>query len=178
MISPRRDPLPTTANSISSDDHAHSDRNREQAEATPGAIRYAAMSLLARREHSRLELKQKLSRRFFATELIETVIQNLADEALQSDDRFAESFVSVRKGKGQGPVRISNELKMRGVDELIIDRYLDMNGEEWLELARSTCLRKYGQLADKPAQRARQMRFLQYRGFTSEQIHAVWKAPE
>lgn len=154
------------------------DQTREPAAATPGAVRYAAMSLLARREHSRLELKQKLLRRFASTELIDTVVQNLADEALQSDDRFAESFVSVRRGKGQGPVRIANELKLRGVDEAIVGRYLDPDDSEWVEIAKSVCLRKYGVLGSKVAQRAKQMRFLQYRGFTSEQIRKVWKASD
>jgi regulatory protein len=169
---------PSTCSILFDNDGDQQDQDREPADATPGAVRYAAMSLLARREHSRLELKQKLSRRFSATELIDTVIQNLADEALQSDDRFAESFVSVRRGKGQGPVRISSELKLRGVDEAIISRHLDPDEEEWTELAKSVCLRKYGGLASKAAQRAKQMRFLQYRGFTSEQIRGVWKAPD
>ncbi|MCW8193247.1 regulatory protein RecX [Proteobacteria bacterium 005FR1] len=150
----------------------------EPAEVTPGAVRFAAMNLLARREHSRLELKQKLSRRFSAAELIETVIQNLADEALQSDDRFAESFVSVRKGKGQGPIRIATELKMRGVDESIVSRYLDSDDQDWAELAKTACLRKYRAIAEGAAEKAKQMRFLQYRGFTSEQIRQVWKAPD
>lgn len=147
----------------------------EVADATPGAVRYAAMSLLARREHSQLELRQKLARRFSAPELIDTVVQNLADEALQSDDRFAEAFAAMRKRKGQGPIRIINELQLRGVDESIIDRYVDAGDEEWVSLAHSVCLRKYSALAIKQAPRAKQMRFLQYRGFSSEQIHSVWK---
>lgn len=147
----------------------------DSAEVSLGAVRYSAMSLLARREHSRRELRQKLEHRFAAPELIETVIQNLSDEALQSDDRFAEAFVTVRKRKGQGPVRIIHELRLRGVDDEIFSRYLDPDDEAWAALARSVCLRKYGGLATKPAQRAKQMRFLQYRGFSGEQIRQVWK---
>lgn len=145
------------------------------ANATPGAVRYAAMSLLARREHSRLELRQKLARRFSSAELIDSVVQNLADEALQSDDRFAEAFAAMRKRKGQGPIRIINELQLRGVDEEIISRYIDPGDEDWVTLAHSVCLRKYSALASKPAQRAKQMRFLQYRGFSAEQIRSIWK---
>ncbi|MGQ9424721.1 regulatory protein RecX [Gilvimarinus sp. F26214L] len=142
---------------------------------TSGAVRYAAMSLLARREHSRLELRQKLNRRFDAPELIDTVIQNLADEALQSEDRFAEAFVNMRRNRGQGPVRIINELQMRGIPEAIYSRYVDPGDEDWRERARDICLRKYGSLASKPAQQAKQMRFLQYRGFTAEQIRSLWR---
>jgi regulatory protein len=138
------------------------------------AVRYAAMSLLARREHSRLELRQKLLRRFSAAELIDTVVQNLTDEALQSDERFAEAFVTIRRKKGQGPIRILHELQLRGVDETIIGRHVDPGNQEWISLAHSVCLRKFGGLASQPAQRAKQMRFLQYRGFSTEQIRRVW----
>lgn len=159
----------------SADEDAGEERKVEGvADATPGAVRYA-MSLLACREHSQLELRQKLARRFSSPELIDRVVQNLADEALQSDDRFAEAFVAMRKRKGQGPIRIINELQLRGVDEAIISRYVDANDEEWVSLAHSVCLRKYSALASKQAQRAKQMRFLQYRGFSSEQIRSVWK---
>lgn len=147
------------------------------ASVSPGALRYAAMSLLARREHSRLELRQKLLKRFpDESDLVDTVVQNLAAEALQSDDRFAEAFVSMRKNRGQGPVRIIGELQQRGVTEAVYSRYIDPSDEEWLASARTVCLRKYGAFASKPAQRAKQMRFLQYRGFTSEQIRRLWQS--
>lgn len=145
------------------------------ASVTPSALRYAAMSLLARREHSCLELRQKLLKRYPEPELVETVVQNLAAEALQSDDRFAEAFVSMRKNRGQGPVRIIGELQQRGVSEAIYSRYIDPSDEHWVESARTVCLRKYGSFASKPAQRAKQMRFLQYRGFTAEQIRRLWR---
>lgn len=148
------------------------------ASVSPGALRYAAMSLLARREHSRLELRQKLLKRFPESELVDTVVDNLAAEALQSDDRFAEAFITMRKNRGQGPVRIIGELQQRGVAEAIYSRYIDPSDEEWLESARTVCLRKYGAFASKPAQRAKQMRFLQYRGFTAEQIRRVWREEE
>ncbi|MEX1032639.1 MAG: regulatory protein RecX [Cellvibrionaceae bacterium] len=157
-------------------DPAAVDPAKEVRKPTIAAVRYAAMSLLARREHCRLELRQKLARRFSDhAELIDTVVQNLADEALQSDSRFVEAFVSMRKRKGQGPIRITNELKLRGIDETLTHCYLDPNDEQWISIAHSVCLRKYGALASKAGPRAKQMRFLQYRGFSTEQIHKVWK---
>lgn len=113
--------------------------------ASIGAVRFSAMSLLARREHSQLELTQKLSRRFQDLPLVKTVIQNLADEALQCDDRFAEAFVAMRKRRGQGPLRIGSELKLKGIDTTLIDLYVYQTPhEEWLEIARDLCQRKYG----------------------------------
>lgn len=142
---------------------------------TSNQIRFSAMSLLARREHSRFELKQKLSLRFGATALIETVIQQLADEALQSDERFAEAFVAMRVRKGQGPVRIKLELEQRRVSEDLIDEKLATYKNEWQTIALSVCQKKYKRLAKESSERAKQIRFLQYRGFTSEQVHSLWK---
>lgn len=145
------------------------------ASVSPATVRYAAMSHLARREHSLLELRQKLLKRFPEPELVDAVIEKLRAEGLQSDDRFAEAFISMRKNRGQGPVRIIAELKQRGVAEAIYSRYIDPSDEEWVASARSVCLRKYGSFADTPAQRGKQMRFLQYRGFTSDQIRRIWR---
>lgn len=154
---------------------AESEQEQGVASVSTAALRYAAMSLLARREHSRLELQQKLLKRFPEPELVDSVLQKLADESLQSDDRFAEAFISARKNRGQGPVRIIGELRQRGVTEAIYSRYIDVSDEDWVEAARSVCLRKYGTVAREPAQRAKQMRFLQYRGFTAEQIRRLWR---
>lgn len=143
---------------------------------TLSTVRFAAMSFLAMREHTRLELQQKLSRRFtMSSELITTAVQQLSDEALQSDERFTEAFIGMRKRKGQGPVRILNELKQRGVEGDYISRYLDQNDPEWESLAKSAALKKFGELEADNASRGRQMRFLQHRGFTTDQIRSLWK---
>ena len=85
--------------------------------------RESAFRMLARREHSRVELRSKLSARGFAEELIETLLESLQDERAQSDQRFAESLLSSRLRAGYGPLRIRMELKEKGVDsELVVDR--------------------------------------------------------
>lgn len=129
------------------------------------------MNWLARREHSLAELRTKLAERDYSPAEIETTLNALAAEGLISDDRFTESFVAARMRKGQGPVRIRMELKQRGVDAQLIRLHLDDSALDWENLAREVRRKKFGMA--KPfeyKEKARQMRFLEYRGFTGEQI--------
>jgi regulatory protein len=140
------------------------------------AGRRKAMDLLARREHSRLELEQKLAARNFDPELVRAVLDELEQEGLLSAERFAESFVASRYAKGQGPYRIRRELAERGVESasgVIDDRRFD-----WDALARATRVKRFG--AAPPADirdKARQVRFLEYRGFGHEQIKRALEEP-
>ncbi len=134
-------------------------------------IRHAAMDLLARREHSVLELRQKLSRRFDHDLLIAQTIDRLAADNLQSDQRFTEAFVNSRANQGKGPVRIEQELRQRGVAAELISAWLDPSDTHWRELAvRERCKRFGDQAPRESREKARQMRFLQYRGFSQDQI--------
>ena len=92
-------------------------------------------------------------------------------ENLQSDERFAESFVSARSGRGQGPVRIRMELEQRGVAGGLIENALDAAAVDWGELAADVRRKRFG--AKFPSdfrERARQSRFLQYRGFEAAHL--------
>ncbi|MGI1678225.1 MAG: recombination regulator RecX [Cellvibrionaceae bacterium] len=141
-----------------------------------GTIRFAAMSYLAAREHSQKELVQKLSRRFDDEALVEQAVQQLSDESLQCDDRFAEAFTAMRKRKGQGPIRIAYELQQKGISPDLVEIYVyDTSEEEWLEHAKDVCQKKYGDMSNSHTLRAKQMRFLQYRGFSSDTIRALWR---
>ena len=129
------------------------------------------MDLLARREHSVLELRRKLDKRGMSGELVEQALQGLVADGLLDENRFAESFVSSRISKGQGPVRMRGDLSERGLSGELIEQTLASTGCDWFELASQVRARRFGREApgDYP-ERARQSRFLQYRGFTSEQI--------
>ena len=129
------------------------------------------MDLLARREHSVLELRRKLQKRDMWGELVEQALQGLIDDNLLQEGRFAESFVSSRIQKGQGSVRISADLSERGVSQALIEQALTEAECDWFELAAQVRVKRFGQglPADFP-QKAKQLRFLQYRGFTSEEI--------
>lgn len=147
----------------------------DTSDCSPASVRLAAMNFLARREHSADELRQKLARRFDDQSLIEVVLQRLAEENLQSDLRFAEAFVAMRYRQGKGPLRINHELSQKGVSGGLIDRFLDASDERWTQLAREVRERRFGSEPPRePKDKARQMRFLQYRGFSGDQIRGLF----
>lgn len=138
-------------------------------------VRRVAMDFLARREHSCAELKRKLQAKSFMPELIDSVLEQLQKEDLLSDTRFAESYVRFRALKGFGPLKIKQELKERGVDEGLIELFVDMADERWPEAAEEARLKRFGLAVPKEASaRAKQIRFLQYRGYSYEQIKSLF----
>ena len=134
-------------------------------------ILHTAQNLLARREHSALELEHKLKLRGYEQEAIDNALSKLAADGLQSDTRFSESYVAYRMNRGYGPKRIALELKERGIEQNIIDQFITDNDKIWNEKALDVKAKKFGKNTAKDWQeQAKQMRFLQYRGFTSEQM--------
>jgi regulatory protein len=135
-------------------------------------IRVAAMNLLARREHSRLELQRKLDARFSdCADLVREVLNRLTEQGLQSDRRFAESYGRSRVSRGYGAQRIRLELRDKGVEDADIHGVFAELNADWFELARQTLQKKFG--ARRPADfksRAKCQRFLHYRGFSNDQI--------
>lgn len=132
------------------------------------------MDLLARREHSRQELQTKLGTKGHDPAEIEPVLQDLSREGLLSDERFAEAFVASRLQRGSGPVKIARELQQRGISDEIIANSLDERDENWFRSAIRVRVKKFGSsLPEDFTERVRQMRFLQYRGFTMAQIKSA-----
>lgn len=134
------------------------------------------MDYLARREHGVLELTRKLIARGFDTDPVEAAVHDLIADGLLSDSRFAEAFVHSRFQKGSGPQKIHAELRQRGIDDALVSACLESISEQWLARLRAVREKKFG--PEQPRdfrERNRQMRFLQQRGFTSEQIYAVFK---
>ena len=132
------------------------------------------MDCLARREHSRAELRAKLIKKDVDADEAEATVARLAEQGLVSDERFAEAFVAARVRKGQGPVRLRLELEQRGVSDSLIEQVLAAAEVDWAALARSVRHKKHGaDVPDDYRERAKQMRFLQYRGFTNEQIRCA-----
>ena len=141
----------------------------------PVAARRKAMDFLARREYGQTELIKKLAGKGYDRDIAAQAVSRLSAEGLQSDQRFAESFVQSRINQGKGPVRVRLDLGQRGVGDTLIEHALQAASVNWLELARDTRRRKYGSC--KPVdfkEKAKQMRFLQYRGFESEHIQAAF----
>ncbi|WP_293646537.1 regulatory protein RecX [Thiolapillus sp.] len=129
------------------------------------------MHLLSLREHSRFELERKLLRRYEQV-TVQQVLQNLARQGLQSDDRFAEQYVYSRRNKGYGPLRIRAELIEKGVAEELIAAWLDAPEQDWRVLMLKTAEKKFG--TAPPADRremAKRGSFLSSRGFPSWMIN-------
>jgi regulatory protein len=155
----------TTASIDLSDD----DATEAAGTPTPADIRLAAMNLLARREHSVRELRNKLKRRFSDEAVIDEQISRLTLERLQSDARFAESYARQRADKGYGPVRLREELRERGVTEAEVDVALEELKVDWRVLATRVMQKKFGlDAAVDIKEKARRARFMQYRGFAVE----------
>jgi len=173
-------------------------------------IRRAAMDLLARREHSRRELLQKLQKRFerqlsyekkrsralgealmantsgvdsaetpsagetslSLNEQIEQQITLLTEEGLQSDERFAGSYLRTRIQRGNGLQRIRMELRERGVSDQHIQQALSTEADvDWFELALEVKQKRFGVGSTRDLkERAKRVRFLQYRGFSRDEI--------
>jgi len=137
-------------------------------------IRRKAMDLLARREHGTAELRQKLIAKGYAPTAVDQQLQRLAQENLLSDQRFVESYVNFRSKKGFGPLRIRQELREKGLDSALIDEYLD-NDELWRNMAAEVREKRFGAAVPRDYKEvARQMRFLQYRGFHNEQLRELF----
>lgn len=134
-------------------------------------LRQAALNLLARREHSRLELRRKLQRYACAPELLEQVLSDLVADNLLSETRFVESFIRSRCARGYGPRRIEYDLNERGIDKATVQHYLQTETIPWDEYLRERWQKQFGeQKPENLTVKAKQTRYLQNRGFTLTQI--------
>jgi regulatory protein len=132
--------------------------------------------LLARREHSIEELRRKLVTKGYPPDAVEPVIQKLAGKRLVSDERFTSSFVHHHAKRGQGPVRIRAALRQQGITDAQAEEALRSVEVDWAQLAREVRRRKFGATAPRSlGERAKQARFLQYRGFDAEQLRAAFR---
>ena len=128
-----------------------------------------ALNMLIRREHSQLELSNKLQLKGFDDFDIKHSINFLIEQKYQSDERFSEAFILMRYNQGKGPVKISFELKKRGIESF------DLSNFDWFELAKEVREKKFGQNfpLDFKTQ-AKQKRFLNSRGFNFDEIHKAF----
>ena len=161
-----------------STDGAEAADGADRAQATEGAqpppvnLRAKAIGLLARREHSRAELAGKLARFSADKAAIDTLLDALIAENFLSERRAAQSIVRVRAAR-QGSLRVASELRARGITgDLAAEMLADLKGTE-AERAQALWERKFGEPATSAASRAKQMRFLQARGFALDTIRAV-----
>lgn len=137
------------------------------------AVRAAALSLLARRDFSSSELLARLQGQGFSADECAGVITELVEGKILDDARYTELYVTEHSERGQGPVRIAQGLKALGLPDELIDSALAA-GPDWYARAREVRIRKYGlPLPAAGPERARQARFLQYRGFSADHIRSA-----
>lgn len=147
--------------------------------ADPAVCERVALDLLARREHSRRELERKLAARGFADEMIGSTLDALEESGALEAARFTETFIRARAARGQGPARIRAELTERGIDREQAAELLLAAGIDWAEIASTVRGKRFGR--EPPGdfkERARQARFLEYRGFDRDQIGRALRAGE
>jgi regulatory protein len=137
-----------------------------------------ALGLLARREHARGELEFKLASGGVEADAIRRVLDALEARGLLSEERFAEQFVRSRRNRGQGPRRIREELRRRGIGDAAATEALGQDDEYWSEQASQARFKRFGEAAPADYREwARQARFLERRGFTTEQIRSALGPP-
>ena len=140
------------------------------------SLRRVGLDFLARREHSEQELLRKLKARAEDADEAEVVLQQLKDEGLQSDERFTEAYVHHRVNAGIGPLKISYELRQKGIDESFAEAFLEPLADEWDVMMRQQRVRKYGDAIPRDyAERMKQARFLQNRGFSPESVMRLFR---
>lgn len=133
-------------------------------------IRRRAMDLLARREHSRYELKLKLQKHGAFT-IIDEVINVLETEQLLSEKRYAEMIVRNYGGRGYGPLFIQQKLLQQRVSETVVSQALLQSGYNWYEQAKKQRIKHFRDADCNDTKiRWKQIRYLQNRGFLPEQI--------
>jgi regulatory protein len=128
---------------------------------------------LARRDYATGELRSRLERKGFDCAVVDSTVAELVEERALNDARYAANYVSYHAGRGEGPVRIGADLKALGIRGELVEAALGA-GPDWPALAREVRLRKFGPEAPSGwPEKARQARFLQYRGFSSDHIRSA-----
>ncbi len=139
-------------------------------------LRQRALACLARRDYSRAELRARLRPLAADDAAVDEVLDRLESERLLSDQRYASQRIAARAVR-YGDTRLRQELRQRGLSDADIAAALPAAGDE-LKRCRALWQKKFGSPAQTPAERAKQLRFLQYRGFSHTAISAVLRYGE
>jgi regulatory protein len=150
--------------------------NKQEDKTKPGLtgsrLRSYAFAVLTRKEYAKAELIEKLCLYAGNRDEVLELVDELSRENYQSDQRVAETLLSSQKRKGKGPNQIKMKLKSKKIDTaLIIDELKEI---DWVQQAYELKLKKYGpEVTKDPKVKAKQIRFLMYRGF---EMDAIMKA--
>ena len=144
--------------------YSNSDDQANKPLLTGTRLRSYAFALLTRKEYAKAELIEKLSLYAQDRDEVLALVEELSERQYQSDQRVAEMVLSSQIRKGKGPNRIKQALKHKQLDSNLILE--DIQDVDWFEQAYQLIVKKFGiQIEKDPKQKAKQIRFLQYRGF-------------
>lgn len=138
------------------------------------SLKARALKYLSAREHSRLELGRKLSRYAQEGDDVEALLDWLEASKFLSESRFSESLVN-RRAARFGNSRILSELQSHGIDADALNDIKASLSQDEAARAREVWRKKYGHPPADAAERAKQMRFLQQRGFSVSAIRAAMR---
>lgn len=162
-----------TTSTTTSDDHAlRFSSSTEKVAAKPltgSRLRSYAFAVLTRKEYSKADLIEKLALYALCRDEVITLVEELARENYQSDQRVAELLLSSQKRQGKGPQRIKMALKNKKIDSTLITE--ELKETDWVAQAYALKVKKFGEEVSKePKIQAKQIRFLMYRGFEMDAI--------
>ena len=138
-------------------------------------IRTRALRLLARREHSRAELRRKLGPHAEEGADLEALLDDFTKRGWLSEERFVEQTVRA-KARKFGPLKIAHHLREKGIDETGIEQGLAQAKADEAEALESVWRLRFGRPPADATEKARQIRFLQGRGFALEAVLRFLKA--
>ena len=134
-----------------------------------------SLDYLSYREHSELELSNKLIKKGFESSLVPRVIDKLVAKNLVNNARFADAYVNARKRKGFGPKKIFFELKQRGIQENISDKALFNDSNDWQTLAQEVFSKKFRNgVSSDFKEKSKQQNFMIGRGFRFQEIESIF----
>ena len=144
-------------------------------------IKNSISRYLSMREHSKLELEEKLLKKYFEKNLVLRCINEFSEKDLQSDYRYAESFIRTKFNDHKGEHFIRSSLKSKGISIDVIDKILlEYNYDDWLAKAISALEKKvFKNNLSETDKKKKQNIFLNNRGFTfkiiDNAINEYWK---
>jgi regulatory protein len=141
------------------------------------SLRARALRLLARREHSREELRRKLAPHVEEGDDVSILLDDLAARGWLSDARFAE-LTARAKARRFGPLKLAHYLKSRGLGEEIIAAGIKAAGVDGTASIEAIWRSRFRDLPVDERDKARQVRFLQGRGFPLDEIFRFLKQME
>jgi regulatory protein len=132
--------------------------------------------LLSRRDFCSGELRETLVAQGFEPATVQGVVDEFIERGYLNDERYTHQYVTQHAERGQGPLRIERELVQRGVDAALIEAALAA-GQDWAQRARELRIRRFGLAEPKRwPDKAKQARFLQYRGFSNDHIRSALRS--